>query len=1317
MKKRLKMIVAFIVIIQFVLSSVTSSIALTNSGTGESYIYIRTNNFDNLVDSTGEKVIFYDQCGFSLAPDVTTADATYKDLLNLILFKPNATLSYQFDMRDDIQKAVFNLYGGNSNYKVEVKVDGESNFTELAANGSIIGGLRGIIPYNLTTSDALKSANKKFIIKITNSGTSDGLLYAVSVNAHDKETSNSIQVGAFTENEMKYTVADNNIGRCHINYTPSIQLKSKDSYIIYKFNLADDITSLSYSAENFGGDAINLQFSADETNWLPLSGLSGDLTTNIAGLNTKLFYIKCTSDTTSNNTNLQAFISKLSLTVGNAPLDNTVDTYQYIRTNSTNNLYASTGDNLIYYDTSYYGSAPTEAAADDTFKQLLNLILFKPNATLSYQFDLRNDVQDAVLNIYGGNSDFKVEVQADGESSYTELTAKGSVSNGGRGVISYNIDNSNALKAANKKFIVRITNTGSTDGVLYALSVNTFAKETSDSIQVGAFTESEMKYTYANNVVGRYHNGDTPGIQLKTKDSYVVYKFSFADNLSSLLFNTETFGGDAVKLQFSADATNWVPLSGLSGDISSNIAGLNKKSFYIKCMADPNTTNPNNNQAYLAKLTLTAGYTVVDNNVDSYQYIRTNNFDNVYASTGEKVIYYDALLYSAAPAEADASDAFKQLLNTILFKPNASLIFQFDLRNDIQDAVLNIYGGNSSFKVEVQASGEGTYTELTARGSIINRGTISYGIDTTNALKAANKKFIVRITNVGSSDGILYALSVNAFDKETNGSISVGAFTENELKYTFANNTVGRYHNGNNPGIQLKTKDSYIIYKFNFADNLSLLHYTAETFGSDNVLLAFSADASNWVPLNGLTGDISNNIAGLTQKSFYIKCMADPATTNPTNDQAFLSNLSLQAIYNNAGGGIIGTPNGIGDRYKYIRVDDLAKASVFANATISNDTRAGGYGILPSDHKLYEVNNQSMFIDNGGFAEFTFDLADDVNNAILKINGTGLSNVQVRAKDAGEYVNLFAQNTAKGPAVIIFNLTDDDALRNASKEFVVRINGASETVVQSILVQTQNDEINSFNTVVKGTTESEMKYLTDSVGLNRYFDNFLTPTIQMIPSSYMVLNFNFADNLDTLSFDVTYANASTAKFEMSKDNGTTWIDVGTGVSGILDDYIKDIPSKQILIKISPQGDSDVFLTSFSFSAEYEIAGGIPLPTIDFGYNNPLPSRIPGFQLGSVEEDPYPEESLVGGTAITSSSDITTDNSSSETSSNNGETASNEAKPITNPNPNSQAKPVTQGTSNSSKVIFIIIALSVIGILGVSTVLYLTKFKKKNEEKR
>ena len=306
------------------------------------------------------------------------------------------------------------------------------------------------------------------------------------------------------------------------------------------------------------------------------------------------------------------------------------------------------------------------------------------------------------------------------------------------------------------------------------------------------------------------------------------------------------------------------------------------------------------------------------------------------------------------------------------------------------------------------------------------------------------------------------------------------------------------------------------------------------------------------------------------------------------------------------------------------------------------------------------------------------------------------------------YVNLFAKNSAIGPAVLRFDLTNNDALRNASKEFVVRIGGTTETVVQSVMVQTKDEEITTYNTLFKGTTETELKYFYDSAGLNRYFHNFTVPTIQMKPGSFLILKFDFEDKLNALAFNVAYANNSEAKFALSKNNGASWIDVGSGVTGILDDYITNSADKKFLIKIFPGGNADVFLINFSLQAEFEIVDGVTLPTIDFGYNNPLPGRKPGFTIGTIEEDPAPVESLIGGTEI--KIDNGTKDTSNENPSSDG-TSTTGSKP--NTNPAITTKPVTNTNNN---MIYIIAIVSAICLLGVGTLLYFTKFKKRVRRK-
>jgi hypothetical protein len=564
MKKVLCFALSFILVFGTLVFPV--GVSATGSSTDTTYSYIRTNSFAQVFESTGTSEIYEGQ----------------------ILFKPAATLSFQFDMKDDVQNAVFNFYGGNTAIKVEVKADGESSFTELTAKGSLLDVTdRGTIPYTLTSADALKSANKKFVVRVTNSGGGDGLIYATSVNAFAKEILNYITVGALTENELKYTVENNVVSRYINGTTPNLRLPYSSSYVIYKFNLENSLNSLSYNVETIGSDAVKVQISSDKVNWTDLAGLSGDISANVTGLADKTFYLKCFPDPSSagSSTNKQSYITNLSLYAGYEL------SYAYTPTDSFVPVIEKTGASQIYNEYSN------------------NTILLSSGSTISVQFNIRDDIQNAVLNLYGGNSAMKVEVKADGESNYTELVAKGSVfSGGGRGITPYNLTTNDALKAANNKFIVRVTNTGTGQAVINSLSVNAFDKESATSIKMNAFTESELKYTVENSIVNLYINNGTPGIQFKTKDSYVIYKFNLKNDINALTYNIETFGTDTVLVQFSSDMVNWTNLSGLSGDIYSNISGLADKVFYMKCMSDPNTPSPTDNQAFVTNVALTAGY-------------------------------------------------------------------------------------------------------------------------------------------------------------------------------------------------------------------------------------------------------------------------------------------------------------------------------------------------------------------------------------------------------------------------------------------------------------------------------------------------------------------------------------------------------------------------------------------------------------------------------------------------------------------------------------------------------------------------------------
>ncbi len=125
----------------------------------------------------------------------------------------------------------------------------------------------------------------------------------------------------------------------------------------------------------------------------------------------------------------------------------------------------------------------------------------------------------------------------------------------------------------------------------------------------------------------------------------------------------------------------------------------------------------------------------------------------------------------------------------------------------------------------------------------------------------------------------------------------------------------------------------------------------------------------------------------------------------------------------------------------------------------------------------------------GDYVEYSFDLADDVTTASLKLLMQGCS-VEVKPQ-GGSYTTLAADNGSgfwRGAA--IYTLDSTNALSGADKKFTVRISYASDpSILNGLLVQTRLDAVDSAYTMA-AIGQTYLRNLYDvSAGVKRYFDN------------------------------------------------------------------------------------------------------------------------------------------------------------------------------------------------------------------------------------
>ena len=297
-------------------------------------------------------------------------------------------------------------------------------------------------------------------------------------------------------------------------------------------------------------------------------------------------------------------------------------------------------------------------------------------------------------------------------------------------------------------------------------------------------------------------------------------------------------------------------------------------------------------------------------------------------------------------------------------------------------------------------------------------------------------------------------------------------------------------------------------------------------------------------------------------------------TTFPTKLARILLALALViAMLPNFG--LIASADETGDTYVYIPTVDLSNAAASGGDGLVggfNDTFSGGT----------EATNPTVLLQRSGdFVEYNVNLADSVDKAVMKIyllDGI----VSVKAKN-GEFVTLTARNHQGGGFnrnVAVYELTTENALADASREFTIRIESAGGAVViNGIAVDAEQNYLeDSYTMNILG--ESYLKAVHDiSQPCTRYFDQGKIPAIHINNGGYVTFKMNFAPN--GTSYSVQYANLGAALTAEVSLDGAAWVALtGERVDEILN---MEGTGTYYLRFSAPAGES--FLTSLTANRE------------------------------------------------------------------------------------------------------------------------------------
>lgn len=277
---------------------------------------------------------------------------------------------------------------------------------------------------------------------------------------------------------------------------------------------------------------------------------------------------------------------------------------------------------------------------------------------------------------------------------------------------------------------------------------------------------------------------------------------------------------------------------------------------------------------------------------------------------------------------------------------------------------------------------------------------------------------------------------------------------------------------------------------------------------------------------------------------------------------------------------------GTGDTYVYIPTVDLSNAAAYEGDGVVapfNDTFSGGT----------EATNPTVLLQQSGdFVEYTVNLDDSVESALLKIyQMDGI--VSVKAK-GGEYVTLTARNHQGGGFnrnVGIYELTAENALADASREFTIRIASAGGAVViNGIVVDAETEYLaDSYELNILG--ESYLQAVCDvSQPVTRYFDQGKIPALHINNGGHVTFKMNFAP--DGTAYTLQYANLGAEMTAEVSLDGAAWV----AMTGDRVDQILNMEGTGTYYVRFSGNAGDTFLTSVTAKREAPVVE--PDPTGD-----------------------------------------------------------------------------------------------------------------------
>lgn len=477
--------------------------------------------------------------------------------------------------------------------------------------------------------------------------------------------------------------------------------------------------------------------------------------------------------------------------------------------------------------------------------------------------------------------------------------------------------------------------------------------------------------------------------------------------------------------------------------------------------------------------------------------------------------------------------------DVLLFNVDAYAVYEFDLDDSVDKAYLTVIGG--AFEVAYKAGEDTGYTAFAAQSVAMKYSVRTYELDASNALKADDNTFKIRLTNNESGQICLFKLSVQAADYKVGENISASGNTLDLSSYVVDAGSTGVYFGGAEEKAMFYMKDNGHV-----------------TLGFD-----IDKDVFGKVTLSASFGDASGNAAGTTPKIEY-----------GTDGEVFTEYVAGTEIDVPEGALFVRISHGAGDcmvrDFSLAGTAPAIAAGENGNTAIPADVQEAYFSVGTDAEKSYmfgagqdfeeafDATHEGMTVDGhqggsaitepnvrkmtaGQYIAYDYDFADTITSGKLVVYAQAGITAKISVDNGASYTTLTASGVPSERGMYMFPLTEDDAFAAEDNSFRLVLQATGETYVFAVSVVSDEAAAApvSEGVSLRPRSQESMRYLVSTSGLASYYTQgvdegrgyFFNTT-----SSNAIFKVPFASGVTATTFYVN--QCSNVKIELSDDGET-----------------------------------------------------------------------------------------------------------------------------------------------------------------------------------